>query len=841
MEKAPVAYREALSSHHNLLRGTVCDHGGKEIQETGDGFYFAFNSVESAATAAIEIQNRLATWPWPAGIGQLLVRMSLNYGEADFLDGQYRGPIIHVAARLLAASNGGQILSTAHVAEAISSKIRVQALGAYWLKGFEKPEPIYQIEGAGTRVPLRLEHAKRHNLPEETDQFIGRSDELRALVDLLGPHGRNRAVVLTGTGGIGKTRLALYVAKQLLPQFENNVLFVDLTDVSSAESAPQAILEAAGFRPDELSPPHSALKNHFGRDPILLVLDNAENLAAEFGGVVLQIQRELPNATVLATSRVRSGLGVMTELPVGPLRLPPERCPAEQAASYDCVRLFLDRAKKARPEIELSQENSKDLISICRSLEGYPLAVEVAASRLQVMTIPEIAVEFGQTGSLGEEIDPMARVFTWSCSLLPPSIYQFLLALSVFRGGWTTVAAIDVGDTKDRHLTLAYLHYLIACSLVRTSSDSRGLRFSLLKPLRQLAESKLGETKPETVKRHSDFFLKMADDLDQAFETPGESELLSHAESETANILAALEREPDRISVLYSAIHFHAFALHRRCNSQLQIILENRLICEDSGDSKIEGEAWHALGALARTARRNDQAIQAFQRAAEIFKKSGYERGEQSANCNIANINAYVGGEKAREASLQALEYFRAQKDLPGCATILNMLAWQERRSGLIDLADSHARECLAVSEACGAQRDRIGAHAMLGSLAMIQKKTEAALHHYEEAVRVCIKLGQEFKAPDVLVLLASATAAMKNWPRTAFLTGAARATLHQAGRSEDLLSEESSMQLSATEHLAKESLGEQEFRLFASQGALASPTNWLAAEQFLQVEAARA
>ncbi len=837
MERAPGAYREALALHHELLRRTVGVYDGTEIQETGDGFYFAFRDVESATRAAITIQSHLPALPWPPETGPLLVRMAVNFGEAEFLEGQYRGPIIHVAARLLAASNGGQILSTAHVAEALNSKVRLHALGTYWLKGFEKPEPIFQIEGDATPTPLRLEHAKRHNLPEETDQFIGRSDEVLALTAHLEPSGKSRAVVVTGTGGIGKTRLALCVAKRLLPHFEHNALFVDLAEVSNAESAPQVILEAAGVSSEDVSNSHSALKSHFGRDPILLVLDNAENLAAELSGVILQIQRELPGACILATSRVRSSLGVMVEFPVGPLKLPPERCTAEQAACYDSVRLFLDRAKKARPEMELNAENSKDVISICRSLEGFPLAVEIAAARLQVMTLVEIAEEFRQTEFSGEEINPIARVFAWSCSLLPPSIHQFLLAMSVFRGGWTTVAAMAISDVNDRHLTLAYIHYLITCSLVRTSSDSTGLRFSLLKPIRQLAESQLGEAKTDAIKRHSDFFLKMVGDLDQAFETPAELELMSKVESEIANILAALDREPDRISALYSAIHLHVFALHRRCNAQLRKILEDRLLSEDSGDLEIEGKAWHALGALARTARQKDKALQAFQRAVEIFDKCSYEHGLHTANYNIAHMNASKECERAREASLQVLEHFRGQNDLPGCATILSMLAWQERKLGLFDHAILHAEECLEVSELCGAQRDRIGAHATLGAIAMSEGKPEVALVHYEQALSICIKLGQEFKAPETLVLLATATAALEDWRRTAFLTGAARAWLNQDESLDATMSEEPLKLLPAMEQSAKENLGEKTFDQFAKKGAQSSPANWLAAELFLQVE----
>ncbi len=830
MDRCPEAYRIALDIHHSYLREVVKESGGKEIQESGDGFYFAFEDVMTATEAALEIQKGLPSLAWPTETGPLLVRMSLNQGKADFLDGQYRGAMIHQASRLLAAANGGQILCTPPVAEMVAGLVNARRLGSYLLRGFKNKEEVYQLGADQEFAPLRLEHARKNNLPATSGKFVGHSQLLPALINRLDPNGNHQVTVLTGSGGIGKTRLALEAARHLLQRYENNVVFVSLTEVTETSSALDAILEAVGIKDKKGENPMTALMEFFGRDSGLLLLDNAENMGAGLATLVTHIVASIPEVRLLVTSRVQGGVSPDAEVQIAPLECPPTHCALENLENYDCVRLFMERARSVRKDITISKEQVTAIITITHALEGLPLAVEIAAARIHVMSIEELAADMDKASWLQSGNAAMERIFEWSCSLLPEPIRVFFARLSVFRGGWNSKAALHVGQCDDPRIVLAYLHYLLSCALIRNVGGTQDVVFSMLEPVRQLAKLRLGQDIGDAKTRHSQFFRKLARELDASFETPQEAGLLATASWNTANLLTALEYEKDDKKFLLFAIDLHPFALHRSCNVSLRKLLAQRLHAGvHVNQMDIVGKAWHALAALARTDARSDEAGTAFLKAAEIFDSIGEDRSAIVARLNLAALSSTSTKEDPIQVSLDTLSYFQEKKALPECAGILNVLAWQKRKAGFRKEAVIHAQESLEITRQCGILRERAFSYYMLGQLCLDEGDGENACCEFGEALKILVQLGHEASLPEALANLACSAFMMGNSERGMFLLGAMTTIQSALGPSNKSIPASLMSDIKHGETTAIQTLGQTEAAKQKRAGAMAPRDQWFA------------
>jgi len=383
-------YEELLAAHANLLRAAMSAHAGTEVSTEGDSFFAVFSSAVAAVAAAVDAQRALGGYPWPAD-GAIRVRMGLHSGEGRLGGDNYIGLDVHRAARIAAAGHGGQVLLSEGTRALVAQELPVGAamldLGEHRLRDLPAPEHIWQleIEGLQREFPgIRSLDARPNNLPLSATALIGRDGELSAVAELLP---RRRVVTITGPGGIGKTRLALAVAQQLLPAFADGAFLVTLEDARDRAAVASAVASALGVREKPDRDLEQGTKEFLRGREVLLVLDNFEQVLSA-APLVSELLASAPRLRIIVTSRAVLNLSGEQDYDVPPLRLPePQRLPSLAAlAQYEAVALFIDRARAVKPDFALTDENAPAVAEICGRLDGLPLAIELAAARVRLLT-----------------------------------------------------------------------------------------------------------------------------------------------------------------------------------------------------------------------------------------------------------------------------------------------------------------------------------------------------------------------------------------------------------------------------------------------------------------------
>lgn len=402
-ELVPAAMAEAVARHYEILDGVVAAFGGVRPVEQGEGdsVVAAFARASDAVAAAVDAQRRFLGEPWPQG-ADVHVRMAVHTGEAQLRDeGNYFGQTVIRCARLRGIGHGDQVLlsdaTAGLVVDRLPEGVSLTDLGMHRLKDLGRPERVWQVvhpDLPSNHPPLRSLDAHRHNLPVQLTPLIGREDDVAALHGLLG---EERLVTLTGSGGVGKTRLALAVAADVLDRFPGGVWFVELAGVGDGSAVGSAVLAAVGAHQAPGLSPVEQLIATLPDEPTLLVLDNCEHLVEPCAALVAALLSRHVAVRVLATSR--ESLAVTGEVTwrVRSLSTPPTESSVAvpSLSQYEAVRLFIDRARRARPTFVVSEVNAPAIAEICHRLDGIPLALELAAARCRQMSAEQIAVELG--------------------------------------------------------------------------------------------------------------------------------------------------------------------------------------------------------------------------------------------------------------------------------------------------------------------------------------------------------------------------------------------------------------------------------------------------------------
>ena len=442
-----------LDRHAEILRTAVAEQGGVEIGTEGDSFFVAFPTASGALRAAVAAQRALAAHPWSDG-NPIRVRMGLHTGEGVPGGDNYVGIDVNRAARIAAAGHGGQIViseaTRVLVAGDVPDGVTFRDLGLHDLKGLEHPERLHDlvIDGLSADFPaLRTRGAQRTNLRPRRTSFVGRT---RAMDDIERLLRETRLLTLTGPGGTGKTRLALEIASRQLDRFPDGVFFVDLSPLTDPTLV---ISEIAGVLKVREAPDldlAGSLRRHLADLDVMLVLDNFEQLV-DGSSAIGDLLDAAPGLTVLATSRIALRLSGEHEYQVAPLELPARerRGDAAQLVASESVRLFVDRATSVRPDFTLTDANASAVAEIVERLDGLPLALELAASRLRVLDPTTLAERLehrlsmlrGGDRDLPERHRTLDGTIRWSYEMLEPDEQRLFARLSVFAGGWTLDAA----------------------------------------------------------------------------------------------------------------------------------------------------------------------------------------------------------------------------------------------------------------------------------------------------------------------------------------------------------------------------------------------------------------
>ena len=547
----------ALAVHDGILRDAIASHGGELIKTTGDGVLARFSSATDAVTAAADIQRRLAAEQWPTS-EPILVRVAVHTGLAQAREGDFFGPALNRTARLLAIGHGGQVLASSATAvlarDDLGNGLTLVDLGEHRLRDLDRPERVFQVLGAGLSAsfpPLRSEAKARTNLPAQLTSFVGRRQELADLHQLVGKH---RLVTLVGVGGTGKTRLMLELASQLVERYADGVWLVELAGITDGLLVVGQIARSVGVENEPGRPAIDTLTDFLRDKTALLLLDNCEHLIVAAATTAQQLSAACPGLTLIATSREALGITGEVAFQVPSLGLP-SKSSAGQIQASEAVQLFVERATAVLPTFSLSPANAEAVAAICQRLDGIPLAIELAASRVTVLSVDEIKDRLGDrfrllTGGSRSALprqQTLQALIDWSWNLLSGGDQRLLARLSVFAGGWTLdevahVIATADGEPVDALAALDGLTRLVDRSLLAVD-HGEPTRYRLLETIRQYARDRLiglGQS-DELRAAHFAYFR----DLARAAEAPlGGAEMLlwlHKLDAEIDNIRAALD------------------------------------------------------------------------------------------------------------------------------------------------------------------------------------------------------------------------------------------------------------------------------------------------------------
>ena len=556
-EEHPDAMQPASARHDELLRDAVAGHAGHVVKTTGDGIHAVFATAHDALDAAVAMQLGLGE----ERIGEMVrlrVRIGVHTCEAQHRDGDYFGSEVNRAARLMSIAHGGQVVVSASTRSLLrDTSVELVDLGEHRLRDLTMAERVFEVRAPGLPAgfpPLQSLDAFPGNLPRQLTSFVGREHELAAIAKALE---ESRLVTVTGTGGVGKTRLAVQVAAQTLPEFGDGAWWCELAAASDGETMAQVVAAELGVSQRAGMSIAASVSEYLRPKELLLVLDNCEQLLGPVSAFAEQVLRECPGVRILATSR--EGLGVEGER-VWPLRsLPLPDATGAEIAANDAVRLFVERAEAARASFGLDAANVGAVGEICRRLDGIPLAIELAAARVVSMSPLEISgllderfrLLTGGRRSAVERHQTLRATVDWSYSLLGERERAVFDRLGVFAGTFDARAAqtVVVGDGVEAWDVLDALAELVAKSMVVADDTADGTtRYQMLETLRQYARERIDEhdATDRWRRRHCEYFAAWAEEAGPGLEGPDELAWRGREAAELDNLRAAVTWALDR-------------------------------------------------------------------------------------------------------------------------------------------------------------------------------------------------------------------------------------------------------------------------------------------------------
>jgi predicted ATPase len=537
-EKDADGMRGALAAHDEVLRTAIEAHGGFLFKHTGDGVCAAFSSPRSAVDAAVAAQRAL----------ELPVRMGLATGEAELRGADYFGAVLNRAARVMAAGHGGQMLLADSTAGLLSGLDLVD-LGPRRLRDLPTPVGVFQVRATGLRTEfpaLRALDASPGNLRAATTSLIGRESEVTEIEAAVKAH---RLVTLTGVGGVGKTRLAVEVAARRADEFPDGVWFFELAAVTDPAAIPDAVAAVLGITQQPGKTVTESVASALEGRSRLLVFDNCEHVVDSVADLVEAILAASATVTILATSR--EGVGVSEEQL---WRVP--SLDVNSGTESAAVQLFVDRAQSVVSDFSLAQPGEADaVVEICRRLDGIPLAIELAASRMASMTAGEVRDRLDQrfrllVGSRRglERHQTLRHAVAWSYDHLDDAEKALLERCSVFAGGFDLESACAVMGSDDDFAALDLLDALVRKSLLVADRSSGRTRFAMLETIRQFAEEQLAArgVAEEVRAAHSRYFAGREADILALWDSPRQRQAYDWFTLELANLRTAFRFAADR-------------------------------------------------------------------------------------------------------------------------------------------------------------------------------------------------------------------------------------------------------------------------------------------------------
>ena len=817
-----------LSRHHSILNQTIQAQNGYVFQIIGDAFCAAFHSAGDALKAASEAQCMFQTSEFLENSEvSMRVRMGIHTGAVQLTtDNQYSGyTTLASTQRIMSAGHGGQVLisSTTRelVRDTLPASVELIDLGKKRLKDLLRPEHLYQLNISGLNTnfpPLKTLDVYPNNLPIHLTSFIGRENEIAEVKEILigshlpqgeGPGRRtervevvreHRLVTLTGSGGTGKTRLLLQVAAELLEKFDHGVWFVELAPLSDPELIPQTILSVIGIKEQPGKLPLDLLKEYLHDKKTLLLLDNCEHLISACAQVVDTLLRAAPGVKVLASSREALGVRGEVSYPVLSLSLPDmDHLPAiEQLSRYEAICLFIDRALLVAPHFVLDKDNASYVAQICNRLDGIPLAIELAAARVKVLSAEQISKRLdnrflllvgGARTALPRQ-QTLRALIDWSYDLLSDSERLLLRRLSVFVGGWTLEAAEAVcsGDGIETYDVLDLLAQLVNKSLVIVDEHAKSgeTRYRMLETIRQYAREKLLDAGCGEIVRdkHLNYFVKLVEQSEPELYRGNQIFWFNKLEDEVDNFRTALvwALATDIVSGLriasipyrfwdargylqeiggwlgqflgqYTAIdsvHTQGLVVYslfffRRGNfiEAIKFSGQSLHMARTLSDKRLEAFSLSSQGVFTQLQGSVAEGIPLLEQGLAIFRTLGDKIGQ----ANVLEWLSYdhTNMERALAYAQESLRIHRELNNLIGIANALIVLARLTFWNGDYSSPVAWLEEALSISRQIDDQSTENMTIATLGILAYWQGDYQMAIARYEDAILRAEKIGDQY------------------------------------------------------------------------------------------------
>ncbi len=710
--------RRSSKSHRELLRVAFQEAGGYEVTTQGDAFLVAFKSAKNAVSAAVAAQRALVNHPLPER-AVLRVRMALHAGEPVTTFGEYMGLDVHRSARICAAGHGGQILlseaARALVEEHLPADVRLQDLGVHRLKDLQRPEHLFQLihpDLPADFPPLKFLNSRSQNLPLQLSSFINREREMQEVKEWLA---KSRLVTLNGTGGVGKTRLALHVGADILNEFDDGVWCVELAALSDPALAPQTVAMTLGVQ----EAPHSVLVNTLTSALrarcALLILDNCEHLIDACARLAEVLLRGCPHLKIIATSREPLRVPGEVTYIVPPFTTPDlaRRSDPISLTKYASVCLFVERAASSKPGFVMGETNALDIAQACHRVDGIPLAIELAAARVKVLPVAQIVKRLderfhlltsGARTALPQH-QTLRSTMDWSYDLLTETEQVLFRRLAVFVGGFTLDAseAVCAGEQIETDDVLDVLAELVSKSLVVAGGTDREVRYRLLDTVQRYAQEKLDEFRETTRvrERHRVYFLEFAEGIEPDLQGPEQAARLEQLETEHDNLRAALAwsvESGNTVNALRLSGALWRFWYIRGYHREGREWLEDALASSGGVLPALRAKALDGAGYLATDQADYAAAFLHFEESLSIHRALGDKAGVAESLHGLGRA-AWRKGDFERAAGFyeEALVF---RKDLGATNIIplvLNSLATLAMATGDLPKAASLLRESLAM------------------------------------------------------------------------------------------------------------------------------------------------
>lgn len=772
-QQFPNAMPALLARHHEILHQAIHAHNGYVFQLVGDSFAVAFHSASDALNAALEAQRVLQKEAWdPAPV---FVRMGIHTGAAELLEGgskeiKYSAyAAIATSQRIMSVGHGGQLLLSQTARDLVRDRLPEQAelrdMGECRLKDVLEPQRLYQLvvpDLLADFAPLNTLETFTNNLPTQLTSFIGRQDEINAVTNLLAEH---RMVTPTGSGGCGKTRLALEVANHVQANFTDGTWFIELAPIADPALVPQTVIATLNLRQDSVRSGLQVLTDYLRMRNSLLILDNCEHLIESCAQLCEALLRGCPKLKIIATSREALGIGGETPYRVPSLKTasPEHLPPLETLATLDSIRLFLDRAAVAKSDFRLTPENARFIAQICYRLDGIPLAIELAAARVKVLSPEQIAGRLddrfrlltgGSRTALPRQ-QTLRAMIDWSYSLLSEAEKVLFRRLAVFAGGWTMEAAEQVCDDEHGGMEiLDLLTRLVDKSLVITEEVAGETRYHRLETIRQYSREKFFETaEVEALRnRHLAYYVQFSEYAEKEIQRRERFLWVQRLKAELDNVRAAMawgfEKNPDSaLKIAASMIHFWTVGGYSSAEGFRWLKNLEHFQANTPEQSLLRAKALCGLSFIYMSLGNNLNAKRLAEESIALYRQSENTEGLAFALRVYAMPLESLGERAQAETALkESLALARIENNDYIVASVLNILARVTiDLYGDVATALQYTEQALRISQEAGIEYTAALAYEIKGVIAVHSGEYETARALFEKAERDFEQVGADF------------------------------------------------------------------------------------------------